>query len=1038
VSVSSPFVRRPVGTALLALGVVLLGLLAYQRLPVAPLPNVSFPTIVVSASLSGANPETMATTVATPLERSLGSISGISQMTSSSSDGSTRIIVQFDLDKDINVAAREVQAAINNAQPLLPSAMTRRPSYRKLNPAAAPIMILSITSDTLPTRELYQLAEERIAPPILQVPGVGDVNVGGSSSPAVRVALDPRQLEHAGVSLTAVANAIRSATTSTPTGFVASPTTRWEVDTNSQLMQAEAFEDLIVARGEDGAVMRLSDVADIENGVEDRYNVGFQNEQPAVLLVISASSGANVIDTIAGIRERMASIESLLPESASLSVQLDRAPGIRASLHETQLTLMLAIALVVLVVFLFLRNARATLIPSLAIPVSLIGTFAMMHVMGFSLDTLSLMALIVSIGFLVDDAIVVVENIARHIEQGILPRQAALQGAREVGFTVTSMSVSLVAVFLPLLFMGGFIGRMFFEFAMTLSLAVLVSLVVSLTLTPMLCARWLRPERERRPRRWEAALLAFGKGCQRLYSRSLDVALRHRRLTLLSLVGVIVLNGYLYVAVDKGFIPQQDTGRLIGFVNGDQSLSFEAMSAKLRIIRERLARAPEVHSVLGFMGGRGGGASATLFITLEEGQYAAGTQAIGNRLAASMNDLPGVSTAMMALQDIRIGGRQNRGGQYEVTLKSDDLALLDTWSQRVSSAMQDIDGLTGVDSDSQGERQGERQAVELKVDRDTAKRLGVDMHDVDTLLGNAFAQSSVASLFDADNQRYVILEVADQYRSAPEAISRLHVINDAGEAIPVSAFSHLEESTTPVTVNHQGQFASTTISFNLEDGVTLGEATQRIRRTVEDLRLPTAVQVDFEGSAGAFQSGVQAMPWLILAALVTVYLVLGILYESYIHPLTILSTLPSAGVGALLALMLFDTPFTLIALIGIILLIGVVKKNAIMLVDFAVSAERERGLSALEAIREAAVVRFRPIMMTTLAAILGAIPLLLGTDENAALRAPLGITIIGGLILSQILTLYTTPVVYLYLDRLHRRLRPARLDNAAQHSTPTT
>ncbi|MCK0714265.1 efflux RND transporter permease subunit [Chromohalobacter sarecensis] len=1033
-SISSPFVRRPVATALLALGIVLLGLLAYQRLPVAPLPNVSFPTIVVNANLSGANPETMASSVATPLERSLGSISGISQMTSRSSDGSTRITVQFALDKDIDVAAREVQAAINDAQPLLPSAMTSRPSYRKMNPAAAPIMILSVTSDTLPTSELYQLADERIAPPVLQVPGVGDVNVGGSSSPAVRVSLDPSRLEHAGVSLTAVASAIRSATTSTPTGFVASPATRWEVDTDSQLMQAEAFEDLIVARGEDGAVMHLSDVADIKDGVEDRYNVGFQNEQPAVLLIISASSGANVIDTIAGIRERMASIESQLPASASLSVQLDRAPGIRGSLHETQLTLLLAIALVVLVVFLFLRNARATLIPSLAIPVSLIGTFAMMHVMGFSLDTLSLMALIVSIGFLVDDAIVVVENIARHIEQGMPPRQAALQGAREVGFTVTSMSVSLVAVFLPLLFMGGFIGRMFFEFAMTLSLAVLVSLVVSLTLTPMLCARWLRQGRERRPPRWETALLAFGQGCQRLYTRSLDVALRHRRLTLLSLVGVIVLNGYLYAAVDKGFIPEQDTGRLIGFVRGDQSLSFDAMSAKLRTIRERLSEAPEVHSVLGFMGGRGGGASATLFITLENGEYSQGTQATGNRLGTSMSDIPGVNTSMMALQDIRIGGRQNTGTQYEITLKSDDLALLDTWSQRVSDAMQDVDGLTGVDSDSR--REG--QAVELKVDRDTAKRLGVDMQDVDTLLGNAFAQRSITSLYDADNQRYVILEVDDEHRSAPEAISRLHVINDEGDAIPVSAFSHLEESTTPVTVNHQGQFASTTVSFNLEDGVTLGDATQRIRRAVDDLRLPTAVQVDFEGSAGAFQSGMQAMPWLILAALVTVYLVLGILYESYIHPLTILSTLPSAGVGALLALMLLDTPFTLIALIGIILLIGVVKKNAIMLVDFAVSAERERGLSALEAIHEAAVVRFRPIMMTTLAAILGAIPLLLGTDENAALRAPLGITIIGGLILSQLLTLYTTPVVYLYLDRLHRRLRPGRLDNAPQHSTPTT
>ena len=1024
-SLSSPFVRRPVATILLALAIVLLGSLAYERLPVAPLPNVSFPTILVSASLSGANPETMASTVATPLERSLGRIPGITQMTSSSSDSSTSVIIQFDLDKDINVAAQEVQAAINDAQPLLPSAMTSRPQYRKLNPASAPVMILSLTSDSLPTSELYRLADSKIAPPIAQVPGVGDVNVGGSSSPAVRVSLDPRKLNHAGITLDAVAGALRAATTQSPTGFVQTVEHRWEVQTDSQLLKASDYSQIVIAR-DDGSQMRLGDVATITDGVEDRYNVGFQNDLPAVLLVISSASGANIIDTIAGVRERMDEIRSLLPQNINLSVQLDRAPGIQASLHETQLTLLLAVVLVVLVVFVFLRNARATIIPSVAIPVSLVGTFAMMWAFGFSLDTLSLMALIVSIGFLVDDAIVVVENIARHIEQGVKPFQAALLGAREVGFTVTAMSVSLVAVFIPLLLLGGFIGRMFHEFAVTLSLAIGVSLLVSLTLTPMLCARWLKPhpERQRQPG-WERALTATGNAFVRGYARSLDVALKHRRLTLLSLVAVIVLNGYLYTVVDKGFIPDQDTGRLLGTMRGDQALSFEAVSDKLGQVRERLQADPAVESVLGFMGSGGpgrGGSSATLFITLKAERQGS-TQAIGNRLTASLQGLTGVSTFMFPLQDIRIGGRSSSASQYEITLKSDDLDLLGDWAGKVRQAMQQVDGITGIDSDSRGEGL----AAKLVVDRETASRLGVDMRTIDTALGNAFAQSKVVSLFDADEQRYVVMEVAAPYRQAPDAIGDLYVSGTDGEMIPISAFSHVERSTTPVSVNHQGQFAASTISFNLEDGISLGDATTRIRQAVDALHLPTDVQVDFEGSAGTFQSGIEAMPWLILAALVTVYLVLGILYESYIHPLTILSTLPSAGVGALLALMALDTPFTLIALIGIILLIGVVKKNAIMLVDFAVVCERDQGMTPQDAIRHAALVRFRPIMMTTLAALLGALPLLLGTDENAGLRAPLGITIIGGLIVSQILTLYTTPVVYLYLDRLHRRLRPRHI-----------
>ncbi|WP_110687792.1 efflux RND transporter permease subunit [Salinicola aestuarinus] len=1025
-NVSAPFIRRPVATLLLAMAILLLGTLAYDRLPVAPLPNVSFPTIMVTASLAGANPETMASNVATPLERSLGRIPGISQMTSSSSDSASSIVVQFDLDKNIDVAAQEVQAAINDAQPLLPSAMTSRPRYRKLNPASAPVLILSLTSDTLPTSELYRLADRQIAPPIAQVQGVGDVGVGGSSSPAIRVALDPRRLNHAGITLDGVAGALRAATTQSPTGFVQNIEHRWEVDTDSQLLEASDYSQVVIARDDDGSLLRLSDVAEVTDGVEDRYNVGFQNHLPAVLLVVSPTSGANIIETIAGVRERLDEIRSLLPAKATLSVELDRAPGIRASLHETQLTLILAIVLVVLVVFLFLRNARATIIPSVAIPVSLVGTFAMMWVLDFSLDTLSLMALIVSIGFLVDDAIVVVENIARHIEAGMKPFPAALLGAKEVGFTVTAMSVSLVAVFIPLLLLGGFVGRLFHEFAVTLSLAIMVSLLVSLTLTPMLCARWLKPQahREREPA-WERGLTKIGRGFVKAYAVTLDIALKHRRLTLLSLLAVIVLNGYLYTAVDKGFVPDQDTGRLLGTMRVDQGMSFDAASDKLRQVRERLTADPAVNSVLGFMGSGGpgrGGSSATLFITLKPDRSGS-TQTIGNRLMASLGDLVGVNTYMFPLQDIRVGGRSSSGSEYEITLKSDSLALLDEWSQRVAEAMESVDGITGIDSDSRGEGQ----AVKLVVDRDTASRLGVEMNTIDSTLGSAFAQSPVVSLYEADEQRYVVMEVAAPYRQTPEAITELYVSGRDDEMVPISAFSHIERSTLPVSVNHQGQFAASTVSFNLEDGVSLGEATARIRDAVDDLRLPTDVQVDFEGSAGQFQSGVEAMPWLILAALVTVYLVLGVLYESYIHPLTILSTLPSAGVGALLALMALDTPFTLIALIGIILLIGVVKKNAIMLVDFAVICERDHDMAPLEAIRHAALVRFRPIMMTTLAALLGAMPLLLGTDENAALRAPLGITIIGGLIVSQILTLYTTPVVYLYLDRLHRRLRPRRL-----------
>lgn len=1019
-SLSSPFIKRPVATSLLALAVVLGGILAWARLPVAPLPAVSFPTIMVTASLSGANPETMASTVATPLERSLGQIAGISQLTSSSSEGSTRITVQFDIDKDIDEAAREVQAAINRAEALLPSAMTSSPSLRKLNPAEAPILAFALTSSELNKSDLYRLADENIAPLIAQVSGVSRVSVGGSSSPAVRVSLNPRQLENAGLGLNEIRQAISAANSNRPTGFTENEARRWSIETGSQMFDAEQYRRLVV-RQQGDSLLRLGDVASVSEGVEDEHNIGFYNHQPAVVLVVNPATDANVIDTIARIRERLPQIYAGLPASAELQVMLDRSPGIQDSLNETQLTLALAVVLVVLVVFVFLRNPRATLIPSAVIPVSLLGTFMVMHGLGFSLNTLSLMALIVAIGFVVDDAIVVVENISRHVEAGMPVRLAALQGAKEVGFTVMSMSVSLVAVFVPMLFLGGFVGRLFHEFAVTLSTAVMVSLLVSLTLTPMLCARWLRASRgERRPSRAGLAVERAGQAILRGYAATLEIALRHRRLTLLSLVAVVILNGFLYVNIEKGFVPDQDTGRLLGAVRGDRSISFEAMQAKLEEVRNRLLEDEAVESVLGFLGGNGPGgggvSSATIFVTLKESRPDS-TASTGNRLIAELGDMAGVRVFMRGLADISIGGRSSSNSQYELTLKSDDLSLLNDWSARVAQEMGEISAITGVDSDNLSGGQ----AIRLVVDRDRASQLGITMREIDTLLGNAFAQGQISSLYEGTSQYYVVMEVADRWQRSAASLELMHIVNDEGAPIPLSTFTRFERSTSPVSVNHQGQFAATTISFNLTEGVALSEATRIINERLDALQLPVDIQADFEGSAASFESGVAAMPLLILAALVTVYLVLGILYESYIHPLTILSTLPSGGIGALLALMLLDKPFSLIAMIGIILLIGVVKKNAIMLVDFALSAERERGLDALEAVREAALVRFRPIMMTTLAAILGALPLMFGTDENAAMRAPLGITIVGGLIVSQILTLYTTPVVYLYLDRLRKR-----------------
>ncbi|MCM5703056.1 efflux RND transporter permease subunit [Larsenimonas salina] len=1020
-SLSSPFIRRPIGTLLLSLAVILAGTLAYFRLPVAPLPNVSFPVILVSASLSGASPETMASTVATPLERSLGEIAGIDQMTSSSSQGSTRIILQFDLDKNVDDAARQVQAAINSAQALLPSAMRSPPTYRKFNPASAPVFILALTSDDIDQGTLYSIADEQVAPKIAQVNGVGSVSVAGSSSPAIRVDLDPDALDHSGIALDDVATAIQNANSNSPKGFLHSDRYRWEIDADSQMFDVAGYKRLVLKDDGNGQITRLGDVATIEKGVEDLYRTGFVNDRKAILLIVKTVSGANVVQTISDIKARLPGVERALPPGAKLATIMDRSPGIKASLNETQFTLIIAVILVVMVVFVFLRSFRATLIPSATIPVSVLGTFGLMYLLGYSLDSLSLMALIVAIGFLVDDAIVVTENIARHIERGEPPFRAALLGAREVGFTVMSMSISLIAVFIPLLLLGGFIGRLFHEFAMTLSIAVLVSLLVSLTLTPMLCARWLRhdPQTENRAR-WKRAIERLGESIARGYTRTLDIALNHRCLTLLSLVAVIVFNGYLYTAIDKGLIPNQDTGRLMGSAQADQSISYDALTNKVNAVRTRLLADPDVEQVLGMLGGSGGpggggSSSVTMFVTLKK-DHAASTDAVANRLSGMFKDEPGLNVYFRAMQDLQFGGRESNG-QFELTLKSDDLDELGDWTSTVSEAMREVKSITSVSSDSQ--TQGLSSVV--RIDRDRASQLGVNVAMVDTLLQNAFSQHQVASIYQGVNQYYVIMGLAPDHRRSPEVLSTLHVIGNDGQRIPLSAFTRIERGNTPVSVSHQGQFAAATVSFNLREGVPLSQATADINARLDQLNLPTSIQSSFEGSAGTYQDSALTMPLLILGALLTVYLVLGILYESYVHPLTILSTLPSAGIGALLLLMVFGKPFTLIAAIGIILLIGVVKKNAIMLVDFALDAERRLGLSPLDAIREAAIVRFRPIMMTTLAAILGALPLVFGTDENADIRAPLGIAIVGGLIVSQLLTLYTTPVVYLYMDKLRRK-----------------
>lgn len=1008
------FISRPVATTLISVAITLCGALSFLFLPVSPLPQVDYPVINVTASLPGASPETMASSVATPLERSLGSIAGISEMTSSSALGRTTITLEFNLDKDINNAAREVQAAINAAQNLLPSGMPSRPRYYKSNPSDAPIMILTMTSETMGTGEIYDIASTRLAQRIAQIEGVSEVSVGGGSLPAVRVELNPTALFNQGVSLDAVRSAISSANVRQPQGYINDDEKRYQVQTNDELKKAADYRPIIVHYSQGNAV-KLSDVANVKDSIENVRAAGMADGKPAILIVIRREAGANIIETVNRIRAELPEFNDMIPAAIDLKVAQDRTPTIRASLAEVERALLIAVALVILVVLLFLRSGRATLIPAVAVPVSLIGTFTAMYLCGFSLNNLSLMALTVATGFVVDDAIVVLENISRHIENGKKPFIAAVKGVHEVGFTVVSMSISLVAVFIPLLLMDGLVGRLFREFAITLATAIGISLVISLTLTPMMCAYLLK----KRPRNVKAKYRGFGRVLLRLqesYGIALKWVLEHRRSVLAVLFATIGLNVYLYITVPKTFFPEQDTGRVLGFVRADQSISFQSMKEKMTRFMQQVKADPATDNVTGFTGGSRVN-SGFMYISLKPlGERTESSAEVINRLRMKLANEPGANLFMMPVQDIRVGGRQ-ANASYQFTLLADELSALRDWEPAIRKALGELPQLTDVNSDK--EDKGAEMAITY--DRDLMAQLGIDVREANSLLNNAFGQRQVSTIYEAMNQYKVVMEVAPEYTQDVSSLDKMFVINKDGDAIPLSYFARWQPANAPLSVNHQGLSASSTIAFNVADGYTLNDAIVEIEKTMTALGVPSTVRGSFAGTAQIFQETLQSQLFLILAAIVTVYLVLGILYESYIHPLTILSTLPSAGVGALLALELFDTPFSLIALIGIMLLIGIVKKNAIIMVDFAIQAQRTAGLTAQEAIFRASLLRFRPILMTTLAAIFGALPLMLGSGDGAELRQPLGITIVGGLIMSQLLTLFTTPVVYLSFDSLRQR-----------------
>ena len=1045
-SISAPFIRRPIGTSLLAAALLLSGILAFNYLPVSSLPRVDFPVIGVGASLPGADPQTMASAVATPLERQFGRISAVNQMTSTSQLGSTSIILQFDLNRNIDAAGRDVQAAINAARSQLPANLPSNPTYRKANPADAPILILALTSDTETVPQMYDAADSILAQKLAQVSGVGQVFVGGAAQPAVRAEVNPMLLNKLGVGLDTVRNALNLANANQAKGQVSNGTTAQIFDDTDQLFTADQYRPLIVAYRNGGSV-RLGDVADVQDSVSDVRNIGLANGKPSVLIIIFRQPGANVIETVDRVIALMPYLQSSISPAIALTIAMDRTVTVRASVKDIETTLIISIVLVILVVFAFLRTVRATIIPSIAVPLSLVGTFGGMYVLGYSLDNLSLMALAISTGFVVDDAIVVLENITRYVEHGMDAVQAAFKGAAEIGFTVISMSVSLVAVFIPLLLMGGIVGRLFREFAVTLSIAIGVSLLVSLTTTPTMCAKFLRPPvpDERHNYFYRTSEWFFDKVLG-IYRGALKWVLEYQLVTLVVTILVACLSVYLYIIVPKGFFPQQDTGRIGGSVQAAQDISFQAMRGKMERYVKIVMTDPAVSTTVGFAGGNTVSNQGRFFIMLKPldqrgkcnrphfWQSCPNVTAddVINRLRGKLAVVPGATLYLQSYQDLTIGGRQSNA-QYQYTLQGEDLNELNTWAPQLLTKMRSIPELRDVNTD----QQDKGLQAQLVIDRDTASRLGVAAQDIDNALYDAFGQRQVSTMYRPLNQYHVVMEVAPQFQQTTEGLQNIYLRSSSGAPIPLAAFTHYVPSNIPLAVNHQSQFPSVTISFNLAPGVSLGQATLAINDAERSIGFPSTIQASFQGTAAAFQDSLSSEPVLILTALITVYIVLGMLYESYIHPITILSTLPSAGVGALLALILTHNELNVIGTIGIILLIGLVKKNAIMMIDVALEVERTQGKKPADAIYEACLLRFRPIMMTTMAALLGGLPLALGTGTGSELHRPLGITIVGGLIVSQALTLFTTPVVYVYLDRLRTALTGGEDTALAQGSAGT-